>query len=146
MSAPDAALRTERFFAVAPHEVFAAFEQPARLANWWGPSGFTNTFERLEFRPGGRWAFMMHAPNGADYPNRSVARKIPNDPGNVIEHVVKSWFILTGTLTAHGDSTHLTWVQEFEGPEVTAPLPNFVDLSNEQDLDRLQALLAGDDA
>jgi len=51
----DAAFSTERLIAASPHQVFAAFENPASLAEWWGPNGFTNTFSLFEFRPGGRW-------------------------------------------------------------------------------------------
>lgn len=31
-------------------QVFAAFSDPERLARWWGPAGFTNTFSRLELK------------------------------------------------------------------------------------------------
>lgn len=50
--------------------------------------------------------------------------------------------MLTVTLTARGDGTHLTWVQEFKSPEVAAKLRGVVDPANEQNIDRLQALLA----
>lgn len=60
---PDAAVSTERVLPASPRRVFSAFEQPERLAQWWGPSGFTNTFERFEFKPGGRWVFVMHGPS-----------------------------------------------------------------------------------
>ena len=76
---PNAAVSTERLFSANPRKVFAAFEQPDRLAQWWGPSGFTNTFEQFEFKPGGRWVFVMHGPNGANYPNESVFREIQPD-------------------------------------------------------------------
>ena len=109
---------------VNPREVFAAFEQPDRLAQWWGPNGFTNTFEQFEFRPGGRWVFVMHGPNGANYPNESVFREIQPDTKIVIEHVSQPRFTLTVTLTARGDKTHLAWVQEFESPEVAARSPH----------------------
>ena len=143
---PSAAVSTERVLSATPREVFAAFEQPDRLARWWGPSGFTNTFERFEFTPGGRWVFVMHGPNGAAYPNESVFREIRPDARIVIEHVVKPWYRLTVTLTARGDQTHLAWVQEFESPEVAAKMRRVTDTANEQNLDRLQALLAGEGA
>ncbi|MCP3140220.1 SRPBCC domain-containing protein [Pyxidicoccus xibeiensis] len=141
---PDAAVSTERLLSASPREVFAAFEQPERLARWWGPSGFTNTFEQFEFKPGGRWVFVMHGPNGANYANESVFRELQPDTRLVIEHVVKPWYRLTVTLTARGDKTHLAWVQEFESPEVAAKMRRITDTANEQNLDRLQSLLASE--
>src|SRR5688572_7680085 len=91
------AASTERVLQARPSAVFTAFEQPDQLAQWWGPSGFTNTFELFEFKPGGRWVFVMHAPNGANYANESFFREIVPDSKIVIEHVVKPWFRLTVT-------------------------------------------------
>lgn len=87
---PNAAVSTERVFPASPREIliFAAFVQPDRLARWWGPDGFTNPFEQLEFEPGGRWVFVMRGPNGANYPNESVFREIQPDTRIVIEHLV----------------------------------------------------------
>jgi len=61
----------------APRErVFRALADPRHLARWWGPEGFSSTFETFEFRPGGRWRFVMHGPDGTDYPNENVLREI----------------------------------------------------------------------
>jgi uncharacterized protein YndB with AHSA1/START domain len=139
---PNAVISTERVFDVPPRRVFAVFEQPDRLANWWGPKDFTNTFEQFEFKPGGRWVFVMHGPNGANYPNESVFREIQPDTKIVIEHVVNPRFTLTITLTARGSQTHLAWHQEFESPETAAKLRPICETANEQNLDRLQSLLA----
>ena len=43
---------------------------------WWGPNGFTTTTRAFEFRPGGVWEFVMHGPDGVDYPNRIEWREI----------------------------------------------------------------------
>jgi uncharacterized protein YndB with AHSA1/START domain len=139
---PSAAVSTERLFAASPRELFAAFEQPELLAQWWGPNGFTNTFEQFEFAPGGRWVFVMHAPNGANYANDNVFREIQPDARIVLEHVLQPWFRLTITLDARGDQTHLAWVQEFESPEFAARMRPICETANEQNLDRLQSLLA----
>jgi uncharacterized protein YndB with AHSA1/START domain len=138
---PDAALSTERLLAAPPHEVFAAFERPDRLAHWWGPNGFTNTFEEFDFKPGGRWVFTMHGPNGANYHNENVFREIQPAARLVIEHVLDPWFTLTVTLTARGDRTHLSWVQEFQTPEIAASVRARAGTANEQVLDRLETLL-----
>ncbi|WP_406694270.1 SRPBCC domain-containing protein [Singulisphaera sp. Ch08] len=140
----SAVISTERVLSSPPRKVFAAFEQPDRLAQWWGPSGFTNTFEQFEFQPGGRWVFVMHGPNGANYANESVFREIQPDTRIVIEHIVEPWFRLTVTLTARGDQTHLAWDQEFESPEVAAKFRPLSATANEQNLDRLQSLLASE--
>jgi uncharacterized protein YndB with AHSA1/START domain len=56
-------------FVDAPRElVFAAFTEVRHLSQWWGPEGFTTTTRAFEFRTGGVWDFMMHAPDGTDYP------------------------------------------------------------------------------
>jgi uncharacterized protein YndB with AHSA1/START domain len=140
----NAALSTNRVLSANPRKVFGAFEQPDRLARWWGPDGFTNTFEEFEFKPGGRWVFMMHGPNGANYPNENVFREIQPDTKIVLEHIEKPWYTLTVTLTARGDQTHLAWVQEFESPEFAAKMRPLCEPANEQNLDRLESLLAGE--
>jgi len=134
------ALATERLIAASPSQVFAAFARPELLARWWGPAGFTNTFSHFDFTPGGRWVFVMHAPDGADFANESVFREIVPDTRLVIEHVVAPWFRLTVTLDAHEKGTRLSWVQEFESPEFAARMRAFVTSANEQVLDRLAAL------
>lgn len=55
----------------APRElVFQAFTDPEHVVHWWGPTGFRNTISVMDVRPGGVWRFMMHGPDGTDYPNR----------------------------------------------------------------------------
>src|SRR5689334_10700993 len=53
----------------APRElVFEAFTEVRHLSQWWGPEGFTTTTQAFEFRVGGEWVFVMHGPDGTDYP------------------------------------------------------------------------------
>jgi uncharacterized protein YndB with AHSA1/START domain len=42
------------------------------VAQWWGPNGFTNTISEMSVKPGGIWRFVMHGPDGTDYPNKVV--------------------------------------------------------------------------
>ncbi len=54
----------------APRElVWRAFTEAERIAMWWGPNGFTTTTHEMVVRPGGLWRFVMHGPDGTDYPN-----------------------------------------------------------------------------
>jgi uncharacterized protein YndB with AHSA1/START domain len=53
----------------APRElVFEAFTEIRHLSRWWGPEGFTTTTRSFEFRVGGEWNFVLHGPDGTDYP------------------------------------------------------------------------------
>ncbi|HEY4215204.1 MAG TPA: SRPBCC family protein [Steroidobacteraceae bacterium] len=55
----------------APRElVFEAWTRPEHVAQWWGPTGFTTTTAAMEVRVGGSWRFVMHGPDGTDWPNR----------------------------------------------------------------------------
>jgi uncharacterized protein YndB with AHSA1/START domain len=137
----SSAVRNERTFNFSPPEIFAAFEHPERLARWWGPKGFTNTFQQFEFKVGGRWVSVMHGPTGANFQNESVFQEIQPDSRLVIEHTIAPWYRLTVTLTPGGDRTHLVWNQEFESPELAARMRPICEPANEQNLDRLQSLL-----
>ena len=61
----------------APRElVFTTWTDPRHVARWWGPKGFTNTIQEMDVRPGGVWRFVMHGPDGVDYPNRIVFQEV----------------------------------------------------------------------
>lgn len=132
--------RTSREIAAPPSSVFAAFANSARLAAWWGPAGFTNTFAICEFTPGGQWSFVMHGPGGKNYPNESVFRDIEPSRTIVIQHVSKPRYLLTVALEpTAGGGTLVRWEQEFENPAVARGIEHIVVPANEQNLDRLSA-------
>jgi uncharacterized protein YndB with AHSA1/START domain len=116
--------------------VFQALADPVRLARWWGPDGFTNTFHIFEFTPGGHWDFTMHGPDGTEYPNQSVFAEIVPDASVVIQHVAQPHFTLTIALTPSATGTRVSWVQEFEDPTIAAKVRHIVEPANEQNLAR----------
>lgn len=132
--------QTSREIAAHPSSVFAAFEDSARLAIWWGPAGFTNTFEICEFKPGGKWSYVMHGPNGKHYPNESVFRDIEPSRKIVIHHVSQPRYLLTINLElTDSGGTLVRWEQDFENPKVASGIEHIVVPANEQNLDRLSA-------
>jgi uncharacterized protein YndB with AHSA1/START domain len=53
----------------APRElVFKMWTDPKRVAQWWGPRGFTNPVCELDVRPGGAIRIHMRGPDGTVYP------------------------------------------------------------------------------
>ncbi len=65
----DREINIARLIAHPVERVFAAFSNPAGMATWWGPNGFTTTTRSMQFKVGGTWDYTMHGPDGTDYPN-----------------------------------------------------------------------------
>ncbi len=133
---------TSRSFTAPPEQVFAAFAAPARLARWWGPDGFRNTFDVFEFKPGGHWRFTMHGPDGKYYPNEAVFVAIEPARSIVIKHTCQPLFRLSIGFERTPTGTLVTWKQEFASAEVAAAVAHIVAPANEQNLSRWQAEVA----
>lgn len=128
---------TSREIPATVEQVFAAISDPARLSRWWGPAGFTNTFSVCEFKPGGRWSFIMHGPDGSNYPNENVFAEIEPPGKVVVQHVSEPKFFLTITLASSATGTVVSWSQALESAELASRLEHIVVPANEQNLDRL---------
>jgi uncharacterized protein YndB with AHSA1/START domain len=128
----------------APREVvFNAWTDPALLAQWWGPKGFKNTFHEFDPRPGGRWRFMMHGPDGTDYENESEFVEIVKPSIVVFDHLRPMHkFRVTATFEEQDDKTTLTFRMCFDSVAECDRVKEFVHEANEQNLDRLGAVLA----
>jgi uncharacterized protein YndB with AHSA1/START domain len=137
------AFKTSRDIAVLPEGIFAAFSNPERLAKWWGPSGFSNTINQFQFKPGGKWSFIMHGPDGKNYPNESEFIDIVPNEKVVIRHHSQPNFTLTITITSSAKGSIIHWIQEFDNDEVAKNIAHIVEPGNEQNLDRLTAEVSG---
>lgn len=136
-----------RVFHVPAARVFAAFADADQLAQWWGPDGFTNTFEHCDFSPGGEWRYTMHGPNGADFFNVSEFVDIVPDARVVIDHLRPMHrFTLTITLDERESKTTLVWRQRFATEAEFAEIREFLFHANEQNLDRLGRVLGAGDS
>ncbi len=68
----DREISSERVFRAPRAVVWKAWTDPKHLEQWWGPFGFTTTTKEFDLRPGGKWLFTMHGPDGTDYRNDIV--------------------------------------------------------------------------
>lgn len=134
---------SSRQFSFARDALFAAFAEPTRLAQWWGPAGFTNAFRRFEFRPGGAWEFTMIAPDGSRFDNtcRFAAIEPPARIVFIHEEPVHR-FQMTMTFAAVETGTRVVWRMEFDSVDEVNRIGAFVAAANEQNFDRLHAHLA----
>jgi uncharacterized protein YndB with AHSA1/START domain len=118
------------------HQVFSAF-RPECLERWWGPAGFTNTFHICEFKNGGQWSFIMHGPDGRDYPNENIFAEIEPLKKVVVQHASKPKDSLTITLESTATGTLVSWAQTFESSEVAKSIEHIVVPANQQNLARM---------
>jgi uncharacterized protein YndB with AHSA1/START domain len=61
----------------APRDlVWQAWTDAKKMAQWFGPRGFTSSVPELDLRVGGKLRIVMHGPDGNDYPCGGVFREI----------------------------------------------------------------------
>ncbi|HET6767454.1 MAG TPA: SRPBCC family protein [Chitinophagaceae bacterium] len=107
----------------APQElVWEVWTKPEHIANWWGPVGFTTTTHEMNVKPGGVWRFMMHGPDGRDYPNKIVFIEVVRPERLVYNHTGEDEtedvrFHVTVNFERQGNKTKLTMRSLFESKE-----------------------------
>ena len=98
----------------APRElVWKVWTDSAHVMQWWGPTGFRNTMQAMEVRPGGMWRFVMHGADGTDYPNLIRYLEVKKPERLVYEHSNDGGtndhrFHMIVTFVPEGNKTRLT--------------------------------------
>lgn len=72
----DREITFEHEFAAPRALVFKAWTEPERLANWFGPAGWTLPVCEVDPKPGGVWRYCMRGPKGEESWGRAVYREI----------------------------------------------------------------------
>lgn len=75
-TSPDQQIITTRLVNAPRELVYKVWTDPEHIVKWWGPDGFTNTIQSMEVKPGGQWRFIMHGPDGTDYPNLITYKEV----------------------------------------------------------------------
>jgi len=141
-SSPDCEIESIRNFNYTREAIFNAWTDPNQLKNWWGPNGFTNTFHEFDLRPGGKWSFTMHGPDGKNYPNESIFVEIIKPELIVFNHITNPKFQVVATFEEdHNDTTKLTFRMIFDTPELCSLVKLYAVEKNEENFDRLEVEL-----
>ena len=126
----------------APRElVWKMFSDPYHLAQWWGPKGYTNRVEKLDFPDG------KELPTDNDIvevtpPKRIVFRNAPADP-KIFGDNPPPGFTKTLTLDEVEGGTLLKLVCSFDKPEhKDAVVRRGFSQGTNESFDKLEALLA----
>lgn len=136
---PDCEIVSSRIVNTAREIVFTAWTDPNHLKNWWGPAGFTNTFNEFDLRPGGKWRFTMHGPDKGNYPNECEFIKIERPALIAWQRISKPIFQVLATFEeVPGNKTRVVFKMLFTSAEECAKLKKFVVDKNEENFDRLE--------
>jgi uncharacterized protein YndB with AHSA1/START domain len=131
-----------RMFDHGPERLFEAFANEESLKKWWGPQGFTNTFEAFDFRLSGVWRHTLHAPDGGTFDNDSEFTVIDRPSRITFLHKGPMHvFTLTMEFIPRGAQTELVWTMKSENLGENKDMPGFIEAANQQNFDKLAALL-----
>ncbi|MFL6707839.1 MAG: SRPBCC family protein [Massilia sp.] len=63
-------IRLVRTYDAPVQAVWDAWTNPAKIAQWWGPRGYSTVSHSQNVRVGGAWRYTMHGPDGVDWPSK----------------------------------------------------------------------------
>jgi uncharacterized protein YndB with AHSA1/START domain len=114
MSDPTAAtgnMVLERDFTASPEEIYRAFTDPDRLAQWFGPLGFhvPRSTVRVDARPGGFWRLVM-----VNNENRAITSPVDSVFTEVIPNERLVGYEDTRGMPGVPDGTRLVLTIEFQ--------------------------------
>jgi uncharacterized protein YndB with AHSA1/START domain len=144
LEAPDEqTIVSARIFDASIEDIFRAWTDPEHLKNWWGPKGFTNTFEEYDLRPGGKWKFIMHGPDKGNYVNECVFIKIDKPDLIAWDRVSKPVFRVLAQFERVTDGrTRVIFKMIFSSSSKEyETIKKFAPEKNEENFDRLEAEL-----
>lgn len=136
---PDCEIVTTRTVHAPINVVFEAWANPDHLKNWWGPAGFTNTFLEFDFRPGGKWKFIMHGPDKGNYNNECEFLIIDRPHCIAWKRFSKPLFQVVFYFEQAGEKqTTIIFKMLFDTAAECSKLKPFVLDKNEENFDRLE--------
>jgi uncharacterized protein YndB with AHSA1/START domain len=122
--------------------IFKAWSEPEHLKIWWGPAGFTNTFNLFEFKEGGKWNFVMHGPEKGNYVNECEFIRIIHPSLIAWKRYSPPLFQVLVTFDIlEENKTKVVFKQLFTSASECAKIKRFVEDKNEENFDRLEILL-----
>ena len=140
---PDCEIVSSRTVNASREIVYTAWTDPKHLKNWWGPAGFTNTFNEFDLRPGGKWSFIMHGPEKGNYPNECEFIKIDKPSLITWKRLSKPLFQVVATFEeVSGDKTKIVFKMIFNSVSECNKVKKFAVDKNEENFDRLENELA----
>lgn len=110
--------------------VWEAWTDPKHVAKWWGPRGFYITTKSKDLKPGGKWIYTMHGPDGVDYPN--VTTYFVVEPYKRLEYDhganenQKALFRVNVLFSEKDSKTTMQMTMTFESAQIAKDMSGFI--------------------
>ena len=136
---PDCEIVSSRIIHSSRELVYRAWSEPIHLKNWWGPKGFTNTFNVFEFQVGGKWSYIMHGPEKGNYANECEFIKIEKPSLIAWKRFSKPIFqVVVAFEKVSAEKTKIVFKMLFNSADECRKIKAFVVDKNEENFDRLE--------
>ncbi len=123
-------LKITRVYDAPVSAVWEAWTDPAQVAQWWGPRGFTITTHSKDLRPGGHWSYTMHGPDGTDYENKTLYYEVEECAKLVYDHGGNDdrppLFRVTVLFSENEGKTTMDMTMALPSPEAAAETARFI--------------------
>ncbi|MFN8440790.1 MAG: SRPBCC family protein [Caldilineaceae bacterium] len=101
-----------RIFDVPRHLVFAAMTQPEHVRHWYGPAYLSMKSCEIDLRVGGKWRYVVQAPDGSEFAFSGIYQEI-TPPERIVstelfEGMPGTDYLATLTLNEQDGKTTLT--------------------------------------
>ena len=123
-------LRLIRVYDAPAKLIWTVWTEDQHVVNWWGPRGFTLTTKSKDVRPGGKWIYTMHGPDGVDYPNMTTYHEVVPYQKLVYDHgateTTPPLFRVTVTFEEHLGKTVMDMTMTLETPEAAREIKKHI--------------------
>jgi len=136
-------INSSRIINVPVEKLYEAFSNPEILKLWWGPEGFSNTIHEFDLRPEGNWKLTMHGPEKGNYENSSVFKAVEPMKRIYWTRISQPHFDMeVGFEPIDENRSQISFRMIFATEEECAKIKKFAGPKNEENFDRLEAVLA----
>jgi len=148
-------LEITRVFNAPVAKFWDIWTKTENIVNWWGPVGFTTKVIQNDFKPGGKWKFIMIDAEGKEYPAVGIFQEIElykkitstdefgEDFHETTDLDLPKILLFTALFEDHGDKTKLTLIYEHPTPEdLEKHITMGVDQGWNSSLDKLEKYIA----
>lgn len=131
---PSNEIHLTRVYDAPVKAVWDAWTDLKQVAQWWGPRGFTITTHSKDLRPGGKWDYTMHGPDGTDYENVTTYHVVEKYARLEYDHgasrTTPPLFRVTVTFEEKSGKTTMNMTMALESPEKAAMIKKHIKQAN----------------